>query len=90
MQRKLTVVLALSSLVTAGAAGVATADATELPVYGVKSSGLDQVQAQRLQRAFGLEDVQRSEAGVVSFADEQRYQYLPTVDKGQGRSTRRA
>jgi hypothetical protein len=85
MQRKLTVVLALSSLVTAGAVGVATADATELPVYGVKSSGLDQEQAQKLQRAFGLKDVQRSEAGAVSFADEQRYQYLPTVDKGQGR-----
>ncbi|HEX7307803.1 DUF6345 domain-containing protein [Lentzea sp.] len=84
-QRKLMVVLALSSLVTAGAAGVATAAETELPVYGVKSSGLDQEQAQRLQRAFGLKDVQRSEAGVVSFADEQRYQYLPTVDKGQGR-----
>ncbi|SFR26542.1 hypothetical protein SAMN04488564_11032 [Lentzea waywayandensis] len=85
MQRKLTVVLALSSLVTAGAVGVATADATELPVYGVKSSGLDQEQTQKLQRAFGLKDVQRSEAGAVSFADEQRYQYLPTVDKGQGR-----
>ncbi|WP_330270829.1 DUF6345 domain-containing protein [Lentzea sp. NBC_00516] len=85
MQRKLTVVLALSSLVTAGVVGVATADATELPVYGVKSSGLDQEQAQKLQRAFGLKDVQRSEAGAVSFADEQRYQYLPTVDKGQGR-----
>lgn len=85
MQRKLTVVLALSSLVTAGAVGVATADATELPVYGVTSSGLDQEQAQRLQRVFGLKDVQRSEAGAVSFADEQRYQYLPTVDKGQGR-----
>lgn len=85
MQRKLTVVLALSSLVTAGAVGVATADATELPVYGVKSSGLDQEQAQKLQRAFGLKDVQRSEAGAVSFADEQRYQYLPTVDKGQGK-----
>lgn len=85
MQRKLTVVLALSSLVAAGAAGVAHADATELPVYGVTSSGLDQEQAQRLQRAFGLEDVQRSEAGAVAFADERRHQYLPTVDKGQGK-----
>ncbi|WP_112271275.1 DUF6345 domain-containing protein [Lentzea terrae] len=85
MQRKLTVVLALSSLVTAGAVGVATADAAELPVYGVKSAGLDQEQAQRLQRAFGLKDVQRSEFGAVSFADEQRYQYVPTVDKGQGK-----
>ncbi|SDH41587.1 hypothetical protein SAMN05216553_12158 [Lentzea fradiae] len=84
MQRKLTIVLALSGLVTAGAAGVATADDTELPVYGVRSSGLDPEQAQRLQRVFGLKDVQRSDAGVVSFADEQRYQYLPTVDKGQG------
>jgi hypothetical protein len=86
MQRKLTAVLALSSLVTAGAVGVATADSAELPVYGVKSAGLDQEQAQRLQRAFGLKDVQRSEHGAVSFADEQRYQYLPTVDKGQGRA----
>ncbi|GAB2866939.1 DUF6345 domain-containing protein [Lentzea nigeriaca] len=85
MRRKVTVVLALSSLITAGAAGVATADVTELPVYGVKSTGLDQEQAQRLQRVFGLKDVQRSEYGAVSFADEQRYQYLPTVDKGQGR-----
>ncbi|MET9231029.1 DUF6345 domain-containing protein [Lentzea sp. NPDC003310] len=85
MQRKLTVVLALSSLVTAGAVGVATADATELPVYGVKSSGLDQEQAQRLQRAFGLENVERSESGVVSFTDERRFQHLPTVDKGQGK-----
>ncbi len=85
MQRKLTVVLALSSLVTAGAVGVATADSTELPVYGVKSTGLDQEQAQKLQRAFGLKEVQRSEYGAVSFADEQRYQHLPTVDKGQGR-----
>jgi len=76
MQRKLTVVLALSSLVTAGEVGVATADATELPVYGVKSSGLDQEQAQKLQRAFGLKDVQRSEFGAVSFADEQRYQLV--------------
>ncbi|MFD4670718.1 DUF6345 domain-containing protein [Lentzea sp. NPDC058450] len=85
MQRKLTVVLALSSLVTAGAAGIAAADATELPVYGVTSSGLDQEQAQQLQRAFGLKDIQRTEAGAVSFADPQRYLYLPTVDKGQGR-----
>ncbi|WP_434450381.1 DUF6345 domain-containing protein [Lentzea sp. E54] len=85
MQRKLTVVLALSSLVTAGVAGVAAADVTELPVYGVTSSGLDQEQAQRLQRAFGLKDVQRSEHGEVTFADEQRFQHLPTVDKGQGK-----
>lgn len=84
MRRKLTVVLALSSLVTAGAVGVATADEAELPVYGVKSAGLDEDQARKLQRAFGLKDVHRSEAGVVSFADEQRYQHLPTVDKGQG------
>lgn len=86
MQRKLTVVLALSSLITAGAAGTSVAaDTTELPVYGVKSTGLDQEQAQRLQRAFGLKDVARSEYGAVDFADEQRYQYLPTVDKGQGK-----
>ena len=62
MQRKLTVVLALSSLITAGAAGTSlAADTTELPVYGVKSSGLDQEQAQKLRRAFGLKDVARSE-----------------------------
>ncbi len=86
MQRKLTVVLALSSLITAGAAGTSlAADTTELPVYGVKTTGLDQEQAQKLQRAFGLKDVARSEYGAVSFADEQRYQYLPTVDKGQGK-----
>ncbi|MEU7475837.1 DUF6345 domain-containing protein [Lentzea sp. NPDC042327] len=85
MQRKLTAVLALSSLITAGAAGTSLAAEAELPVYGVTSSGLDQEQAQKLQRALGLKDVARSESGEVAFADEQRYLQVPTVDKGRGK-----
>ncbi|TWP49373.1 hypothetical protein FKR81_25060 [Lentzea tibetensis] len=86
MSRKLTAVLALSGLITAGAAGVeASAAETELPVYGVKSAGLDDRQTAALQRAFALKDVDRSEYGAVAFADEDRYLHVPSVDRGEGK-----
>jgi hypothetical protein len=87
MTRKLTAVLALSGLISAGAVGVGSANAaeTELPVYGVKSSGLDDRQTDALQRALGLKDVNRSEYGAVAFADEERYLRVPSLDKGEGK-----
>ncbi|GLZ35856.1 hypothetical protein Lesp02_80430 [Lentzea sp. NBRC 105346] len=85
MTRKITTALTLSALVAGGFAGVAHAEETELPVYGVKRAGLDADQAVALQRAFGLKDVERSEAGAVSFIDDARYLHVPSIDRGEGK-----
>ncbi|WP_033442691.1 DUF6345 domain-containing protein [Saccharothrix sp. NRRL B-16314] len=87
--RRATTWLALTGLLGAaaitGSAATATAASAELPVYGVRSAGLNPDQAAALQRAFGLKDVHLADDGSVAFADESTYLHVPGLDKGAGK-----
>ncbi|MFY1669566.1 DUF6345 domain-containing protein [Plantactinospora sp. WMMB334] len=85
--RRLACGLAACAMVgTAGAVaagGSALAAETELPVYAVRASGLDEEQAAKLGQVFGVE-VAREKDGSVRFADEKGFLAVPTIDAGQG------
>ncbi|GAA3464543.1 hypothetical protein [Saccharothrix longispora] len=88
-RRRGATLLALSGMLgavalTGATAGTASA-ADELPVYAVRSEGLTPEQAAALQRAFGLESVERTPEGVVTFIDEDRHLRVPGIDRGAGR-----
>src|SRR6187431_2937766 len=72
---------AIGSVATSAAAAT-----TQLPVFAVQRSGLDPQQALALRQAFGLGTAQPSPDGAVRFVDRERFQYIPTVDGGGGRT----
>lgn len=69
-------------LLGAAAAAPALAQPTapkRLPVYRVAKAGLTAAEAERLQRAFGLKNLARDEAGVARFLDENGFLRVPTA-----------
>src|SRR5687767_14463370 len=70
-------VLPAVAVVPGTPAGAANAD---LPVFAVRRVGLDPSQSADLQRAFGLDRVDRGADGSVQFLDETAFAFVPTID----------
>jgi len=75
--------LAAGVVLSAAATGPAFAQPPDqtrrLPVYRVAKAGLTSDEATRLQRALGLKNLARDEAGVARFLDEDGFLKVPTA-----------